>query len=135
MDCCGHFHQAAPDPWLAAAPLIPVPAILAGAGGSAGSTPAAGAAGTTSAALDVLRRHTSVDGHGHGGRTGIPSKAPPSGDLAAAMRAGSLVAACLADVPDLPVLGRQDGVLACVREPAAGELYRYHLDRLAWMDR
>jgi membrane dipeptidase len=26
-------------------------------------------------------------------------------------------------------------VLACVRHPAAGELYRHHLDRLAWMDR
>jgi membrane dipeptidase len=135
MDCCGHFHDAAPQPWLAAAPLIPIPAMLAGAGGPAGSTAAARATDNTSAALDVLRRHISVDVHSHGGRTGITSKAPPSGDLATAMLAGSLAAACLADVPDLPVLGRQEGVLACQRKPAAGELYRYHLDRLAWMDR
>src|SRR5436190_2756612 len=134
MDCCGHFHDAAPQPWLAAAPLIPIPAMLAGAGGPAGSTAAARAADNTSAALDVLHRHISVDVHSHGGRTGITSKAPPSGDLATAMLAGSLAVACLADVPDLPVLGRQDGVLACLRKPAADELYRYHLDRLAWMD-
>src|SRR5205085_6037921 len=135
MDCCGHLHDAAPQPWLAAAPPIPIPAMLAGAGGPAGSTAAARAADNTSAALDVLRRHISVDVHSHGGRTGITSKGPPSGDLATAMLAGSLAVACLADVPDLPVLGRQDGVLACLRKPAAGELYRYHLDRLAWMDR
>ena len=133
MDCCGHFH-AAPDPWRAAAALIPIPAMLAGARGPEGSTEAARAADNTSAALGVLRRHISVDVHSHGGRTGITSKAPPNRDLAAAMQAGSLAAACLADVPDLPVLGRQDGVLAWLREPAAGELYRHHLDRLAWMD-
>src|SRR4029079_5145496 len=57
-----------------------------------------------------------------------------SDDLANAMRAGSLAAACLADVPDLPILSRSDGALRMVRAPAAGELYRYHLDRLAWMD-
>jgi membrane dipeptidase len=82
----------------------------------------------------VLRNCISVDVHSHGGKTGITSKAPPSGDLAKAMRAGSLAAACLADVPDLPVLGRKDGVLAAVRPPAASELYRYHMDRIAWMD-
>src|SRR2546430_231693 len=68
-------------------------------------------------------------------KTGITSKAPPSNDLADAMRAGSLSVACLADVPDMPVLGRSaEGALAMVRAPATGELYRYHLDRLAWMD-
>jgi len=51
------------------------------------------------------------------------------------MRAGSLAVACLADVPDWPVLGRSSaGALAMVREPVPGELYRYHLDRLAWME-
>src|ERR1043166_1069363 len=108
MDCCGHFHQAAPDPWLAGAALIPISAMLAGAGGPAGSTEAARAADNTSAALGVLRRHISVDVHSHGGRTGITLKAPPNRDLAAAMQASSLAVACLADVPDLPVLGRQD---------------------------
>jgi membrane dipeptidase len=43
--------------------------------------------------------------------------------------------ACLADVPDWPVLGRDaEGTLAAIRAPQSGELYRYHLDRLAWMD-
>jgi membrane dipeptidase len=43
--------------------------------------------------------------------------------------------ACLADVPDWPVLGRDaEGTLAAIRAPQSSELYRYHLDRLAWMD-
>jgi hypothetical protein len=51
------------------------------------------------------------------------------------MRAGSLAVACLADVPDWPVLGRTaEGGLAAIRAPDPGALYRYHLDRLAWMD-
>jgi len=51
------------------------------------------------------------------------------------MRAGSLAIACLADVPDGPILGRNtDGVLAAMRAPESGELYRHHLERLAWMD-
>jgi membrane dipeptidase len=51
------------------------------------------------------------------------------------MRAGSLAVACLADVPDGPVLGRNaEGVLAALRTPKPGELYRHHLERLAWMD-
>jgi hypothetical protein len=83
----------------------------------------------------VLRKSISVDVHTHGGKTGVTSKAPPNDDLANAMRAGSLAVACLADVPDGPVLGRNaDGVLAAVRPPEPGQLYRHHLERLAWMD-
>jgi len=115
--------------------LASVEAMLAGEAGPAGSTAAARTPESASAALDVLRRSISIDVHTHGGRTGITSKAPPSSDLADAMRAGSLSVACLADVPDMPVLGRSaEGALAMVRAPATGELYRYHLDRLAWMD-
>ena len=134
MDCCGHGHPVAHHPGIWSTALPPIPAILAGEPGPRGSTAAAKAAETASAAIDVLRKSISVDVHSHGGRTGITSKAPPSGDLGKAMRAGSLAAACLADVPDLPVLGRHEGVLAAVRKPALGELYRYHMDRLAWMD-
>jgi membrane dipeptidase len=106
--------------------------MLAGEVGPRGSTGAAQAAETTAAALDVLRKSISFDVHSHGGSTGITSKSPPSGDLATAMRTGSLAVACLADVPDWPVLGRSaEGALAMVRTPAPGELYRYHLDRLA----
>jgi membrane dipeptidase len=109
--------------------------MLAGEAGPAGSTAAARTAETAAAALAVLRRSISVDVHSHGGRTGITSKAPPNDDLANAMRAGSLAVACLADVPDGPVLGRDaEGALAMVRTPQPGELYRHHLERLAWMD-
>jgi membrane dipeptidase len=46
-----------------------------------------------------------------------------------------LAAACLADVPDWPVLGRTaEGALAAIRALESGELYRYHVDRLTWMD-
>jgi membrane dipeptidase len=134
MDCCGRGHAAAhPLPW--GAPPASFGAGPAGAGGPRGSTEAARAAENEAAALAVLRRFISVDVHSHGGRTGIASKAPPSGDLADAMRAGALSVACLADVPDWPVLGRSaEGALAAIRAPRPGELYRYHLDRLAWMD-
>jgi len=88
--------------------LASVSAMLAGdVGGPRGSTAAAQTAEFASAALDVLRKSVSVDVHTHGGKTGITSKAPPNDDLANAMRAGSLAVACLADVPDGPVLGRK----------------------------
>src|SRR6516225_4702213 len=135
MDCCGYGHFVAPQPWVWSTPLVSVGAMLAGDAGPRGSTAAAQTAETTAAALAVLRNSISVDVHSHGGKTGIISKAPPSGDLAGAMRAGSLAVACLADVPDWPVLARRaEGALAAIRTPAQGELYRYHLDRLVWMD-
>lgn len=133
MDCCGHAHVPLDRTGMWSS-LASADAMLAGEVGSPGSTESARTAETASAAVDVLRRNISVDVHSHGGKTGITSKAPPSDDLANAMRAGSLGIACLADVPDLPVLGREKGVLAAVRDPAPGELYRHHLERLAWMD-
>jgi membrane dipeptidase len=115
--------------------LTSVGAMLAGAVGPRGSTTAARSAATASAALEVLRKFISVDVHSHGGKMGITSKAPPNDELANAMRAGSLAIACLADVPDGPILGRNtEGVLAATRTPEPGELYRHHLERLAWMD-
>jgi len=106
MDCCGHGQVAAPQPRVGSTPLVSVGAMLAGEVGPRGSTQAAQAAETAAAALSVLRSSISVHVHCHGGNTGITSKAPPSGDLANAMRAGSLAVACLADVPDWPVLTR-----------------------------
>jgi membrane dipeptidase len=135
MDCCGHEHALTPRHLMWSSALISVGAMLAGGVGPQGSTAAARAAETASAALDVLRKSISVDVHTHGGKTGVTSTAPPNDDLANAMRAGSLAVACLADVPDGPVLGRNaDGVLAAVRPPEPGQLYRHHLERLAWMD-
>src|ERR1700739_568732 len=121
MDCCGHAltHRS----WMWGTVLTSVGTMLAGGVEPPGSTAAAQAAATASAALDVLRKHISVDVHTHGGATGITSKAPPSNDLANGMRAGSLSVACLADVPDGPVLGRNAaGVLAALRTPEPGLL-------------
>jgi membrane dipeptidase len=91
----------------------------------------------SAAALQVLKDRISVDVHSHGGPNNIISRtAAPSDELARAMRAGGLAAVCLADVPDGPLLGRNArGVLAATRSPAPGELYRYHLDRLDWLDK
>src|SRR3954471_4263565 len=135
MDCCGHAHVSIGRAGIWGPALASVSAMLAGEAGPPGSTDAARAAETASAALDVLRRSISVDVHSHGGKTGITSKAPPNDDLANAMRAGSLAVACLADVPDGPILARNAaGAIAALRTPEPGELYRHHLERLAWMD-
>ena len=135
MDCCGHGHAFALHPgiWASTAPSIA--AMLAGVGEPRGSTAAARTAEIAAIALEVLRTSISVDVHTHGGKTGITSQAPPSGDLARDMRAGSLAVACLANVPDGPILGRNaEGALGMVRPPGPGELYKHHLERLAWMD-
>jgi len=135
MDCCGHGHALTYRPLIWRTALTSVSAMLAGDVGPRGSTAAARTAETASAALDVLRKSISVDVHTHGGKTGIMSKAPPSDDLANHMRAGSLAVACLADVPDGPILDRNaEGALAAMRSPRPGELYGHHLERLAWMD-
>lgn len=135
MDCCGHGHTAAPRHGIWSAATLPVGAMLAGGAGPRGSTEAARTAENAAAALEILRKSISVDVHTHGGKTGITSKAPPNGDLASHMRAGSLAVACLADVPDGPILARNaEGALAAIRAPEPGELYRHHLERLAWMD-
>jgi membrane dipeptidase len=115
--------------------LTSVGVLLGGGGRPHGSTAAAQTAETASAALGVLRKSISVDVHTHGGTTGITSKAPPSDDLANGMRAGSLAVACLADVPDRPILGRNAaGDLVALRTPEPGLLYKHHLERLAWVD-
>src|ERR1041384_7951937 len=86
-------------------------------------------------ALRLLREHVSVDVHSHAGPRGVSSMNPPSDTLAHGMRAGGVAIGCLADVPDGPLLGRgTTNVLSAQRVPAAGELYRHHLGRLAWID-
>jgi membrane dipeptidase len=135
MDCCGHGYTLTPRHWILSTAMTSFGAMLGGHVGPRGSTAAAQTAETASSALDVLRKFISVDVHTHGGKTGITSNAPPNDDLANAMRAGSLAVACLADVPDGPILGRNtEGVLAALRTPQPGQLYRHHLERLAWVD-
>ncbi len=141
MDCCGHGHGICHGhgltrrQWMWSTVLSSVGAMLGGGVGPRGSTAAAQTAETASAALDVLRKSISVDVHTHGGTTGITSQAPPNDSLANGMRAGSLAVACLADVPDGPILGRNPaGVLAALRTPEPGQLYKYHLGRLDWVD-
>ncbi len=139
MDCCGcshaHGHGLTRRRWMWGTALASVGALIGGGASPPGSTAAAQTADTAAAALEVLRTTISVDVHTHGGTTGIMSMAPPSGDLAQGMRAGSLAIACLASVPDAPVLGRNAaGVLTALRVPEPGQLYKYHLDRLGWVD-
>ena len=135
MDCCGHSPALMHGARMWQPALASIGAMLAGETGPRGSTAAARTAETASVALALLRQSISVDVHSHGGKTGITSNAPPSGDLANAMRAGSLAVACLADVPDGPILARNaEGALAAMRPPKPGELYRHHLERLDWMD-
>ena len=134
MDCCGHGHVLTRRRWMWST-LTSVAAMVGGSLEPHGSTAAAQTAETAAAALDVLRNSISVDVHTHGGTTGITSKAPPNDDLAKAMRAGSLAVACLADVPDAPILARNEaGVLTATRTPEPGALYKHHLERLDWVD-
>jgi len=133
MDCCGHALTR--RNWMWGTVLTSVAGLLAGGAAAPGSTAAAETAGAASAALEVLRKSVSVDVHTHGGATGITSKAPPSDDIANGMRSGSLAVACLANVPDSPILGRNAaGVLSALRTPEPGLLYQHHLERLAWID-
>src|SRR4051794_11232889 len=111
MDCCGvhccvHGHTITRRQWMWSTVLASVGTMLSGGVGPRGSTAAAQTAEGAAAALEVLRKSISVDVHTHGGTTGITSQAPPSDNLANGMRAGSLAVACLADVPDGPILGR-----------------------------
>jgi membrane dipeptidase len=139
MDCCGgcncQGHAFTRRQWMWGTVVSSVGAMLAGGIGMRGTTAAAQTAENTAAALDVLRKSISVDVHTHGGTTGITSQAPPNDSIANGMRAGSLAVACLADVPDGPILGRNPaGVLGALRTPEPGQLYKYHLGRLDWVD-
>src|SRR5262249_61667856 len=50
-------------------------------------------------------------------------------------RAGRRAAACLAAVPHPPTLTRSEaGALPATRTPEPGALYKYHLERLDWVD-
>jgi len=103
MDCCcSHAHTLSRRQWMWRSALTSLGAVLAGGLAPRGSTAAAETAESATAALEILRKSISVDVHTHGGTSGITSRAPPSGDLAKGMRAGSLAVACLADVPDGP---------------------------------
>lgn len=115
--------------------LASVGAMLSGGVGPRGSSAAAQTVENATAALEVLRKSTSVGVHTHGGTTGIMSQAPPNGDLAKGIRASSLAIVCLANVPDAPILRRNAaGVLTAMRTPEPGELYKYHIGRLDWAD-
>ncbi len=133
MDCCGHGLTRRHWMWGTAATSIG--AMLGEWGEPRAATAATPAPDDAAAARDVLAKFISVDVHTHGGTTGIVSMAPPNDDLPNGMRAGSLAAVCLADVPDGPLLGRNAaGVLTALRPAQPGELYRHHLERLSWVD-
>src|SRR5256885_15742178 len=120
MDCCGHALTR--RKWMWGTIVASGGAVIGGGLEPRGSTAAAQTAATASAALEILRKSISVDVRTHGGTTGITSKAPPSDDLANGMRAGSLAVACLADVPDGPILGRNAAGALGAQGPARAGL-------------
>ena len=134
MDCCGHGHVLTRRRWIWST-LTSVAAMVGGGVEPRGSTAAEQIAETIAAALAVLRARSRSTSIRMAGASGITSTAPPSDDLAKAMRTGSLAVACLADVPDTPILTRSEaGVLTATRTPKPGALYKYHLERLDWVD-
>jgi membrane dipeptidase len=133
LDCCGH--SLTRRRWVWSTVLGSAAAMLAGGARGGGEAAAATADAPLAAAEQLLRDHLSVDVHTHAGPTGVTSRSAPNGELARGMRAGRVAVVCLADVPDGPLLGLDAGnVLRALRQPEPGQLYRYHLDRLAWMD-
>ncbi len=131
MTCCSHAFTR--RQWMWRSMLGSAAAMLAA--GAAGPGRATAAEAATDAAATLLRDNISIDVHTHAGVTGVTSKSAPGGDLARGMRAGKIAVVCLADVPDGPILGRNaSNVLTALHQPAPGQLYRHHLDRLAWMD-
>jgi membrane dipeptidase len=133
MDCCGGGLTR--RQWMWSTLLASAGALITGAGTRGNGVTAAPVDASSAAAQAILKDYVSIDVHSHTGTTGITSRSAPSDDLARNMRSGGMATVCLAGVPDGPLLGRKpNGVLATLRDPAPGELYRYHLDRLTWMD-
>jgi len=133
MTCCAHTFTR--RQWMWNALITSTGAALAACSASGSGPGAATSAAPADAAAKLLRDTVSVDVHTHGGATGVTSKSAPGGDLARGMRAGRVSVACLADVPDGPILGRNaSNVLVALKQPAPGQLYQHHLERLAWMD-
>jgi membrane dipeptidase len=134
MNCCGG-DSVTRRQWMWTTVLTSAAAALAGCAGTRAAAPPAAVAETSLAPAEkLLAENVSVDVHSHAGATGVVSRNAPSDDLARGMRAGRIAIVCLADVPDGPILGRNaSNVLGALRQPAPDELYRYHLDRLAWM--
>jgi membrane dipeptidase len=96
-------------------------------------TPFSGRAQDDPAVQAVLRDTISVDVHSHA--AGIIFTSSADSTLADGMKNGGMSAVCLASVPDGPVLGLlPSGSLGAVRRPKWGDLYRYHMGRLDWMD-
>jgi membrane dipeptidase len=135
MDCCSRVVTR--RNWLWSTLVTSAASLVAGCAGQRGDGGAAAAADAPATAVQaVLKDYVSVDVHSHAGATGVASRgSAPNDDLARGMRAGGMATVCLADVPDGPLLGRRpNGSLAAIRDASPGELYRYHLDRLSWID-
>ena len=135
MQCCGHAFTR--RRWMWGTLMASAGAMFAGcaASGRGAESSEAASAGEATAAQKLLKDNISVDVHTHAGLTGVTSQSSPSGDLAQSMRAGGMAIVCLADVPDAPIRGRNaSNVLTVVRQPEPGQLYRHHLERIAWMD-
>jgi membrane dipeptidase len=137
LHCCGHAFTR--RRWMWSTLMASAGAMFAGCASGRGRESAVAAsadpAASATPAQKLLKDNISVDVHTHAGVTGVTSRSAPSGDLARSMQAGGMAIVCLADVPDAPILGRNaSNVLTVVRQPAPGQLYQHHLERIAWMD-
>jgi membrane dipeptidase len=74
-----------------------------------------------------------VDMHSHA--AGATARRTPTYDLAARMRSGRMTAVCLQHASDVPVTRRDpQNHVRVMRDPEAGELWRFTQGRLAWFD-
>lgn len=134
LHCCGHAFTR--RRWMWSTLAASAAAMFAGCASSRGIESAVTAPDAPlTAGQKLLKDNVAIDVHTHAGPTGVTSQSPPSDDLARSMRTGGMAVVCLADVPDAPILGRdKNNVLTVVRQPAPGQLYQYHLERMTWMD-
>ena len=135
MDCCGHVHGSMDRAPMWSPALVSVEAMLAGEPGPAGSTePPGPPSGRRLPWMCSADRFQST----------CTRMAERPGSRRKRHRVMLWPMRCARDhwrwlvLPmcrTCRLLGRTaEGALAMVRAPATGELYRYHLDRLAWMD-
>ena len=107
-----------------------IAAGFAGALGAAGCSNASRSSTEINVLLDSV---IGVDVHSHA--AGANGRRAPTYDLAARLRNGRMTAVCLCHSADVPVIRREPGGrIVTVRSPEPGELWRYTLSRLGWVD-
>ncbi len=136
MQCCGHAFTR--RRWMWSTMMASAGAMFAGcaASGRGAESSAAASAGEATAAQKLLKDNISVDVHTHAGldRGDVEESAERrSRPEHASGRHGHRLSRRCARMP------RSSGAAPTMcspwsRQPAPGQLYQYHLERIAWMD-